>query len=114
MKDLNKIKKILKDNNQEHLLFKYEKLDKEGKERLLNQIEKIDFKLMNKLYKEATEKIDFQDVEIEPVSFFDRATLTEQEHKNYITIGTDVIKDGKLAIVTMAGGQGTRLRTYWS
>lgn len=114
MSDFKKIKKLLKDNNQEHLLFKYDKLDKKGKEYLLEQIENIDFKLINKLYKEANESIDLKDVEIEPVSFFDRSKLTDKEIENYTNIGEEIVKEGKLAVVTMAGGQGTRLRTYWS
>ena len=54
MSDLKKIQKLLKDNGQEHLLFKYNEMEKDGKEKLLKQIEKIDFQLMKKLYKEAT------------------------------------------------------------
>lgn len=113
MGDLKKIRKILKDKKQEHLLQKYDDLDEKGKELLLKQIENIDFKLINKLYKEAIEEIDFQDIEIEPVPFFDRMKLTDKEQESYIALGTDIIKEGKLAIVTMAGGQGTRLRSYW-
>ncbi len=109
MSDLREIQKLIKENGQEHLLLKYNEMDKEGKEKLLKQIEKIDFQLMKKLYKEATEEVDFRDVEIEPVPFFDRAKLPEKDKENYINIGTKVIKDSKLAIVTMAGGQGTRL-----
>lgn len=109
MSNLTEIKKILKENNQEHLLLKYDSLDKEGKERLLQQIKKIDFKLIKQLYNEAIEQVDFRDVEIEPVPFFDRAKLSGKEKEDYIKVGTDVIKDGSLAVVTMAGGQGTRL-----
>lgn len=109
MSDFKKIQKLLKDNNQEYLLFKYDKMDEKGKELLLKQIEKIDFKLMEKLYQEAVEEVDFRDVEIKPVPFFDREKLSGKEKENYINIGTEVIKDGMLAVVTMAGGQGTRL-----
>ena len=33
------------------------------------------------------------------------------DYKYYENIGKKAIKEGKLAAVTMAGGQGTRLRT---
>ena len=109
MSDLKKIQKILKDNNQEHLLLKYDDLNEKGKETLLKQIENIDFSLINKLYNEAIEEIDYKDVEIEPVPFFDKNKFSAKERADYSLIGKDVIKDGKLAVVTMAGGQGTRL-----
>ena len=107
MSDFKKIQKLLKDNGQEHLLFRYDKLDKEGKEKLLKQIEKIDFKLMDKLYKDAIEEVDFRDVEIEPVPFFDRAKLSDKDKEGYTAIGREVIKDGMLAVVTMEIGRAS-------
>ena len=109
MSDLEKVKKILKENDQEHLLLKYDELNKEEKQELLDQILNINFKLINKLYKEAISEIDFRDVEIEPVPFVDRARLSAKEREDYMSTGIEEIKDSKLAIVTMAGGQGTRL-----
>ena len=42
---------ILKKYGQEHLLKQYERLDDVKKKQLLDQIEKIDFELINDLYK---------------------------------------------------------------
>ena len=46
---------------------------------------------------------------IEPVKPVIKSELTEQEIKLYKDIGIDYIKNGKVAVCTMAGGQGTRL-----
>ena len=39
------------------------------------------------------------------------STLSNEEKNHYKNLGIEEIKKGKLAAVTMAGGQGTRLRT---
>ncbi|MCF0125301.1 MAG: UTP--glucose-1-phosphate uridylyltransferase [Clostridia bacterium] len=46
--------------------------------------------------------------EITPIEYFDKYKLND-EYKYYKAIGDKEIKEGKLAVVTMAGGQGTRL-----
>lgn len=104
----NKAKKILEKYNQTHLLSQYEKLDNKKKEYLLNQIINIDFDQINKLYEQTKKEIKAEVEKIEPISYIEKEKLTEEE--KYFTIGEDEIKKGKLAVVTMAGGQGTRLR----
>ena len=49
-KNLGEIKAILKKYGQEHLLNHYDKLDKKHQQELLEQIEKINFELINSLY----------------------------------------------------------------
>ena len=44
------IKKTLKKYSQEHLLDEYEKLDETKQKQLLDQIQHIDFELINSLY----------------------------------------------------------------
>ena len=41
-------------------------------------------------------------------------SLTSEEKEIYTNLGIKEIKEGKLAVVTMAGGQGTRLRSRWT
>ena len=110
MKKLEEIKEILNKYNQEHLLNFYEDLTNEEKEKLLNQIEKIDFELVNRLYKNIIEKSEKTSTgEITPIPFMVKDKLTDEQKMYYEKKGIDIIKSGKLAAVTMAGGQGTRL-----
>ena len=100
---------ILKKYGQEHLLSNYEKLSNEDKNRLLNDILTIDFGEISKLYEQTKHKIKFENCKIEPIEHVDKAKLSNEEIQKYSEIGIEQIKKGKLAAVTMAGGQGTRL-----
>ena len=107
--ELEEIKAILKKYGQEHLLNHYENLDDAHKKELLKEIKNIDFELMHSLY-QKTEKAEEknQKDEITPIEYLDKYKLNDQ-YKYYEAIGKKEIKAGKLAVVTMAGGQGTRL-----
>ena len=102
-------KNILEKYNQEHILKSYDRLDDLGKEKLLNQISRIDFNQILNLYEKTKEKIEFKDSKIEPIPSIDSENLLDQEKEKYMEVGEEIIKSGKLAVVTMAGGQGTRL-----
>ena len=106
---LEAIREKLKEHGQEHLLLKYDSLDDEHKDQLLNEIDEIDFDLMEKLYQKAITPIDDSQDVIEPIDYIDKAKLTTFEKANYEKRGIEAIKYNKLAVVTMAGGQGTRL-----
>ena len=109
--DIKELKKKLKKYNQEHLLLKYDEMNDADKQRLLNEINNIDFDLMEKLYKQATSPIEQSEETIEPIEHIEKAKLTAAERLNYEKKGIEAIKYNKFAVVTMAGGQGTRLRT---
>lgn len=105
---LKEVKAILKKYNQEHLLNHYETLDEKHKQKLLEEIMQIDFELVNSLYKNANQEEKNEKEEITPIEFLDKSKLYD-DYKKYKKIGQKAIKNGELAIVTMAGGQGTRL-----
>ena len=107
--EIEDIKKKLKKYSQEHLLNNFENLSEEKQKRLLDQIENIDFDLIKSLY-DTTQNIttEIQDAEIKPIEFFDKEKLYD-DYKKYKEIGEKAIRTKKLAAVTMAGGQGTRL-----
>ena len=104
---LEEAKYILKKYHQEHLLNGYDKLDEQKKEKLLNQIFNICIELINKLY-DNTKNPNVSEDKIEPMEYLDKYKLNDK-YKYYEKLGKDAIKEGKLAAVTMAGGQGTRL-----
>ncbi len=106
---LEKIKKKLKKYGQEHLLQKYDEMDAKLQEELLEQIENIDFDLMQKLYEKAQKPVDLEKVTVEPIEHVDKSKLTASEREMYEKKGIEAIKYNKFAVVTMAGGQGTRL-----
>ena len=106
--DLEEIRRTLKKYNQEHLLNFYEKLDEQKQGKLLEQIENIDFELINSLYDKTKKENVNENAKIEPIDFIDKYKLNEN-YKHYEEIGEKAIRAGKLAVVTMAGGQGTRL-----
>ncbi len=106
---LEKAQMLVKKYNQEHLLKFYNEKNAQDKEKLLDQILNIDFELMEKLYKSAKKPITFENIDIEPIEYVDKSKLTATETKYYEEKGIDAIKSNKFAVVTMAGGQGTRL-----
>ena len=102
---LQKVEQLLKENGQEELLD----YNINYKEELLNEILQVNFEQMNKLYKKTKEKEEMVNAKIEPISFVEKAKLSEEEKKKYEQIGSQIIKNNQYAVVTMAGGQGTRL-----
>lgn len=100
---------VLKKYGQEHILSQYEKLSEENKSKLLNEILTLDFNQIEELYKRINQTVDFANSKIEPIGYTDKSAMSDNELKHYEEIGLKAIKEGKLAAVTMAGGQGTRL-----
>lgn len=107
-------KEKLKTYKQEHLLIRYDRLIEQKREELIHQILKIDFEQVKMLYEQTQKKKSFKDCKIEPLSYVDKEKLDKEVYQQYEQQGIDIIKQGKYAVVTMAGGQGTRLRTQWS
>ena len=100
---------ILKEYDQEHIIRLLEKLDSKKQEELIEQIHKIDFHQMLELYNNTKRKIEFKESKIEPLKYLDKAKLTEQQHEKFDKLGAKAVENGQYAVVTMAGGQGTRL-----
>ena len=102
---LQKVEELLKKNGQEELL----NYNINYKEELLDEILQVNFEQMNKLYKKTKEKEEPENTKIEPIKYTEKAKLSEEEKKKYEQLGSQIIKNNKYAVVTMAGGQGTRL-----
>ena len=107
---LKQVEQILKKYGQEQLLDGYNRLPGEKeKQDFLNSILTVDFNQIEKLYASCKESKDFSNSKIEPIDFVDKSKLSKEDYEKYEKIGSKKIKEGKLAVVTMAGGQGTRL-----
>ena len=102
-------KAVLEKHGQEQLLANYEKLSENDKDKLSDDILTIDFNQLEKLYEKRNFKQVYSEAEIEPISYVEKDKMSKEEREKYDEIGTKAIKAGKLAAVTMAGGQGTRL-----
>lgn len=108
MKDkLSLTKHILKKYNQEHLLTFYDDLSVDQQNMLINQILSINFEQILTLYKNSF--LDDPKTKISPLNHIEKNLLNKNEIISYQKIGEPIIKNGNFAVVTMAGGQGTRL-----
>ncbi len=105
---LDEIKWKLNKYGQMHLLNGYEKLPENKQKELLSEIQGIDFDLIDSLYKKTKKGNDLSNDKIEPIEYVDKLKLNGY-YKDLENIGKKAILEGKLAAVTMAGGQGTRL-----
>ncbi|MBO5349724.1 MAG: UDPGP type 1 family protein [Clostridia bacterium] len=95
--------------NQTQIMSNYERLNDQAKSELAEQIERIDFDQVNKLYESTKEEISFENDVIEPIAYVEKDKLSEEDLQKYLNLGETAIKEGKYSVVTMAGGQGTRL-----
>lgn len=106
----NQIIQNLEKYGQTHLLNYLDKLTGNARESLISQIETIDFEVLAEEYaKVGKESMDSTQGEISTIPSKDKASLSKEQLDKYYTIGKQEIMAGHLAVVTMAGGQGTRL-----
>ena len=100
---------ILKMYNQEHIIKLIEKLDEDKKQGLIEQISKIDFHQLKELYDNTKKEIEIKENKIEPLPYLDKKKLSEEQKGEFQRLGEAILEKGEYAVVTMAGGQGTRL-----
>ena len=106
---LDKVKKILHKYKQDHLLSLYDTLSENEQNILINQILNIDFDEIISLYNNSMKDEHFDFNEISPLNHLEKKDFSSEELKYYSLLGEDVLKCQSYAVVTMAGGQGTRL-----
>ena len=100
---------ILRIYNQEHIINLIEKLDEDKKQALVEQISKIDFHQLKELYDNTKKEIEIKENKIEPLPYLDKKKLSEEQKEEFQRLGEAILEKGEYAVVTMAGGQGTRL-----
>lgn len=101
---------LLKTYHQEHIVKLLEKLEGKEKEELIEQINKIDFHQIMELYDSTKREIEFRENRIENIAYLDKAKLSKEQKEDFEQLGEMAIRNGEYAVVTMAGGQGSRLR----
>lgn len=109
MDKIEEAKKILKKYNQNHIINLLNKLDEEKKEALIEQINNIDFHQISELYTNTKKEVEIKENKIESIKYLDKEKLSKDEKEKYDSLGENAIRNGQYAVVTMAGGQGTRL-----
>lgn len=99
----------LKKYNQEHLLMFFDELNSYEREKLLNQLSTINYEKINSLYNSLKNYSIPTDEVIEPLDYYIKNDFTESEKSLLNDIGENILRQNTYAIITMAGGQGTRL-----
>lgn len=99
----------LKSYKQEHLIDLLNNFSEEEKQKVYNQIIELDFEKIDKLYNELTKKEKVGTENIEEIVALNKDKLPEEELEKYNKLGEKIIKNNGYALVTMSGGQGTRL-----
>lgn len=105
MENFEQTKKILKYQKQEQIL----EYPIRNKEEFANEFLKINFEQLNKLYDKAIKNEKVENSKIEPIPYIEKDKLSEEEKEHYKKIGENIIRNNEYAVVTMAGGQGSRL-----
>lgn len=102
---------ILETNNQQHLLKYIEKANGSQKENLIKEIESLDFEQLQRLYETSNRDNEkaISSCIIEHTRFTDKYRIGDEKFNMLKELGETSIKNGEYAVVTMAGGQGTRL-----
>lgn len=108
MMNFKEIENKLKKYDSMHLLKYYDELSNDEKNNLLSELENIDFEFLNSLYRKSDNPDDINK-KIEEIPYVSSCDISREEKEKYINIGIEAIKNNKIAVCQMAGGQGTRL-----
>lgn len=110
--DLDTLRARAATHGQSHIFDWWGDLDERARERLLAQIDAIDFALLDRLVRELiVEGGDEEMGELTPATPIPvPSTDAERDaQREASAIGTEAIEHGKVAALVVAGGQGTRL-----
>lgn len=97
---------------QEHLLAFWDQLNDDQRNRLAKEIHSINFTLMDQLYRQPDKKDDIKalaDQAQEPPAFRMGSGDSRVSPQEAIARGEEALRAGEVAVMLVAGGQGTRL-----
>ena len=99
------IKGTLERFQQTHLLQFHDELSRSERAALLKQIASIDFELVDRLWRGSTSECEAELGAIEPPV----TCAWERDRRELIEAGEAALRSGTVAVLLVAGGQGTRL-----
>lgn len=106
---MEEIIKTLEKYNQNQIIEILHKVDEATKEKLISQLNKINFKEIKDLYENIHTSNEVNLDKIKPIKSTNEDKLSKEELENYKRLGEETVRNNKFAVVTMSGGQGTRL-----
>lgn len=108
MNETEQIIEILTNNNQTKVLELLKNVTEEQRKQLVKELLKVDFNQVKRLYINKDKKNKKEDI-IEPIKYVDKNKLNSKQKSELEKLGEKVLRQNQYAVVTMAGGQGTRL-----
>ncbi|CAG9770749.1 unnamed protein product [Ceutorhynchus assimilis] len=113
MEGLEELKKLLEECNQSHLLRYWSQLSEDQKKEFLEKLKNIDFKEAQRMWEKAHEDLDksnqLSDDHLSPVDVQVENDTAPDLLEEYRNIGYEAISNNQVAVIVLAGGQGTRL-----
>lgn len=115
MATLESVKKKLAAFGQQHLLDTWDILDEDQQRKFLEHVDGIDFEEAVSLFKKAEQSmgsVKMLDDRMEPVpesQFESEERISAEVRESYRRKGLEAIANGEVAVLLLAGGQGTRL-----
>jgi len=114
--DLEKLKSDLKENNQDHLLKHWDTLGEEEQSTFYRDLRNIDLAKINRSFEKTMNEAkanEKKDERLQPVPSEHVGSVIGAENADKVNTwrekGLQVISEGKVAVLLLAGGQGTRL-----
>ncbi|KAI7902984.1 nucleotide-diphospho-sugar transferase [Cokeromyces recurvatus] len=114
--ELQALKERFEKNGQGHVFHFFDELEMEQQAQLIYQLLDLDVERLNEIYKTAIKGAEASvlnsNTTFEPLpeAVFDSVLKSSPEQiRDWETLGLSLIAQGKVAVILMAGGQGTRL-----
>ncbi|MGL1903837.1 MAG: UDPGP type 1 family protein [Fibrobacterales bacterium] len=101
--------KIVSQYNQEHLVAFYNELSEEEQQKLVQQVEELDFKRVIKTFNDNVSNHEEAIDTLEPLPFKSISETTKEDLELWFSKSRDAFLKGEVAAFLVAGGQGSRL-----